>query len=113
MPSDLVVTPKVVHTFEGEIYVLTLQRVTPNSTAHFKGCSSDLLFYQIYVSRALKVALQIAGRKFYKNTKESSLYSQSLLIFICKIQVQKYRKIIRQQHGGESRDTTTTTMTDI
>ena len=30
----------------------------------------------------LKVALQILGRKFYKNTKKSSLYSQSLLIFI-------------------------------
>ena len=26
----------------------------------------------------LKVALQILGRKFYKNTKKSSLYSQSL-----------------------------------
>ena len=100
MPSDLVVTPKVVHSFEGEIYVLTLQRVTPNSTAHFKGCSSDLLFHQIYVSRALQVALQILGRKFYKNTKKSSLYSQSLLIFIRKTQVhvvEKYRKIIRQK----------------
>ena len=31
---------------------------------------------------SLKVALQILGRKFYKNTKKSSLYSQCLLIFI-------------------------------
>ena len=30
----------------------------------------------------LKVAFQILGRKFYKNTKGSSLYCQSLLIFI-------------------------------
>ena len=30
----------------------------------------------------LKVALQILARKFYKNTKKSSLYFQSLLIFI-------------------------------
>ena len=29
----------------------------------------------------LKVALQILGRKFYKNTRISSLYSPSLLIF--------------------------------
>ena len=32
----------------------------------------------------LKVTLQILGRKLYKNTKKSSLYSQSLLIFIHK-----------------------------
>ena len=35
----------------------------------------------------LKVALQILGRKFYINTKISSLYSQSLLIFIHKTPV--------------------------
>ena len=35
----------------------------------------------------LKVALQIMGRKFYKNTKKSSLYSQILLIFIHKTPV--------------------------
>ena len=35
----------------------------------------------------LKVALQILGRKFYKNTKNSSLDSQSRLIFIHKTQV--------------------------
>ena len=32
----------------------------------------------------LKVALQILGRKIYKNTKKSSLYSKGLLIFIYK-----------------------------
>ena len=32
----------------------------------------------------LKVAPQILGRTFYKNTKISSLYSQSLLIFVHK-----------------------------
>ena len=35
----------------------------------------------------LKVALQILGRKFYKNTKKTSLYSHSLLIFIHKTPV--------------------------
>ena len=34
--------------------------------------------------KGLKVALQIVGQKFYKSTKNSSLYSQSLLIFIHK-----------------------------
>ena len=34
-----------------------------------------------------KVALQILGRKFYKNTKKLPLYSQSLLIFIHKTPV--------------------------
>ena len=38
------------------------------------------MFYPSFTD--LKVALQILGRKFYKNTKKkSSLYSQSLLIF--------------------------------
>ena len=35
----------------------------------------------------LKVTLQILGRKFYKNTEKSSLYSQSLLIFVHKTAV--------------------------
>ena len=34
--------------------------------------------------KSLKVALQTLGRKFYKNTAKSSLYSQSLLTFIHK-----------------------------
>ena len=36
------------------------------------------------LQNSLKVALQIVGRKFYKNTQKSSLYSQSILIFIHK-----------------------------
>ena len=35
----------------------------------------------------LKVALQILGRKFYKNTEKSPLYSQRILIFIHKTPV--------------------------
>ena len=35
----------------------------------------------------LKKALQILERKFFKNTEKSSLYSQSLLIFIHKTPV--------------------------
>ena len=34
------------------------------------------------VGQRLKVALQIMGRKFYENTKKSTLYSKSLLIFV-------------------------------
>ena len=40
-----------------------------------------------YRKQFLKVALQILGQKFYRNTKKSSLYSQSLLIFIPKTPV--------------------------
>ena len=43
----------------------------------------------------LKVALQILGRKFYKGTKKSSLYSQSLLIFIHRTQVVERHPITR------------------
>ena len=44
----------------------------------------------------LKVALQIIlGRKFYKNTKKSSLYSKSLLIFIHKTLVVESNPITR------------------
>ena len=43
----------------------------------------------------LKVALKILERKFYKNTKKSSLYSQSLLIFIHKTLVVERHLITR------------------
>ena len=43
------------------------------------------------ISWSLKVALQVLGQKFYKNTKKSSLYSQSLLIFI-------YRTLLVERH---------------
>ena len=45
---------------------------------------------------ALKVALQIFGRKFYKNIKKSSLYSQSLLIFIHRNSVVERHPITRE-----------------
>ena len=44
----------------------------------------------------LQVALQILGRKFYKNTKKSSLYSQSLLIFIHRTPVVEKYPITRE-----------------
>ena len=47
----------------------------------------------------LKVALQIMGWKFYKNTNNSSLYSQSLLIFIHKTQA-----VENQLKTGEIRE---------
>ena len=51
--------------------VLSLLHKTPHSTK----------------SKHLKVALLILGRKFYKNTKNSFLYSKSLLIFFHKTPV--------------------------
>ena len=42
-----------------------------------------------FIDNNLKVALQILGQKFYKNTKKLSLYSQSLLIFFHKTPVVK------------------------
>ena len=44
----------------------------------------------------LGVALQTLGRKFYKNTKLSSLYSQSLLIFVHKTPVVESHPITRE-----------------
>ena len=48
---------------------------------------------------ALKVVLQILGRKFYKSTKKSSLYSQSLLIFVHRTPV-----VVRNPITTEIRD---------
>ena len=45
---------------------------------------------------SLQVALQILGRKFYKNTKKSSLYSKSLLHFIYKTPVSMTRHLIKK-----------------
>ena len=54
------------------------------------------VYQKIHVFMSLKVALQILGRKFYKNTKKSSLYSQSLLIFIHKTPVVERHPITRE-----------------
>ena len=48
------------------------------------------------MATSLKVALQILGRKFYKNTKTSSLYSQRLLIFIHRTPVVERHPITRE-----------------
>ena len=45
---------------------------------------------------SLKVALQIFGRKFCKNTEISSLYPQSLLVFIHKTPVVEKHPITRE-----------------
>ena len=42
------------------------------------------------------MALQILGQKFYKNTKKSSLYSQTLLIFIHKTPVVESHPITKE-----------------
>ena len=49
-----------------------------------------------YDLSCLKVAVQILGRKIYKNTKKSSLYSQSLLFFIHKTPVVKSNSTTRE-----------------
>ena len=46
--------------------------------------------------KELKVAVQIVVRKFYKNAKISSLYSQSLLIFIDRTPVFERHPITRE-----------------
>ena len=46
--------------------------------------------------QVLKVILQILGRKSYKNTKKSPLYSQSLLIFIYKTPVVENHPITKE-----------------
>ena len=53
--------------------------------SHKKGNPPDIfIFFFLYRQVSLKVALQILERKIYKNYKKSSLYYQSLLIFIHK-----------------------------
>ena len=56
------------------IFLITMKN---NTTAVKKGmCSHNYCLHTFFTS--LKVALQIFRRKFYKNTKKSSLYSQAL-----------------------------------
>ena len=47
-------------------------------------------------TQVLKVALQILGQKFYKNTRKSFLYSQSLLIFIHRTPLVERHPITRE-----------------
>ena len=47
----------------------------------------DWTKFKTFPDDILKVALQILGRKFYKNTKISSIYSQIILVFIHKTAV--------------------------
>ena len=47
-------------------------------------------------SAFLMVALQILRQKFYKNTEKSSLYTQSILIFIHKTPVVESHPITRE-----------------
>ena len=48
---------------------------------------TDPIYLRSFNTKLLKVVLQILGRKVYKNPEKSSLYSQSLLIFINKTPV--------------------------
>ena len=64
-----------------------------NKTIHvFRCCQGGKETLKLF----LKVALQIVGQKFYKNTKQSSLYSQSLLIFIHRTPVIERHPITRE-----------------
>ena len=62
----------------------------------FKNTIEFIFFPSKYTEQCLKVALQILGQKFYKNTKKSSLYSQSLLIFIHRTPVVERYPITRE-----------------
>ena len=50
----------------------------------------------VFSPQVLKVALQTLEQKFYKNTKKSSLYSQSLLSFIHKTPVVECHQTTRE-----------------
>ena len=60
------------------------------------GVFFTFIFFSIHSNLDLKMALQILGRKFYKNTKKPSLYSQSLLIFIHRTSVVERHPIRRE-----------------
>ena len=62
----------------------------------FSQCYLPYMTLISYFKCTLKVALQTLGRKFYKNTKRSSLYSQSLLIFIHRTPVDERHPITRE-----------------
>ena len=57
-------------------------------------CISNKMTYSCFSS--LKVALQILGLKFFKNTKESSLFSQRLFNFIYRTPVVERHPITRE-----------------
>ena len=61
-----------------------------------------IIYYNCYP--LLKVALQIVGRKFYKITEKSSLYSQSRLIFIHKTPVVESHPTTRETRAITKRD---------
>ena len=80
---------------------------------HDGSVSLHWLICKIPSYQTFKVALQILGRKFYKITKKSSLYSQSILIFIHRTPVDERHPITRQtstnfaaklQQKGEEHD---------
>ena len=57
----------------------------------FKLSSANTFQLEAVKMLSFKVAFQILGRKFYKNAKNSSLYSQNLFIFI-------HRTLVVQRH---------------
>ena len=63
---------------------LTLYKTKHFTLLHIEAVSDHTVVKCSSVDESifLKVALQILGRKFYKNTELSSLYSQNLLVFI-------------------------------
>ena len=61
--------------------------VGKGKNAGFPTMFSETFFF----SGSLKVVLQILGQTIYKSTKKSSLYSQSLLIFI-------HRTLVFERH---------------
>ena len=69
---------------------LQLKRENRNVCKHYQNIKKN------HLSTSLKVALQIFRRKFFKSTKKSSLYSQSLFIFIHKTALVKYHLTTRE-----------------
>ena len=73
-------------------FYLFSQKVFYSPTGQFK----HLARFKLSSTEVLKVAFQIVGQKFYKNNKKSSLYSQSLLIFIKKTPVDESHPTTRE-----------------
>ena len=79
-----------------QFQVLTTLKKTPFKNVR-KGENAGIQHFSFFSQCfLLKVALQVLGRKFYKNTKKASLYSQSLLIFIHRTPVVERHRITRE-----------------
>ena len=90
LPHDSVVClTKWISWIQNMVMVSLVSWITDELSPCLLGYGSSTLYH-------LKMALQILGRQVYRNTEKSSLYSQSLLIFIHKTPVVKSHPTTRE-----------------